>query len=147
VNLTTNFSLNELTFSDKANELGINNSPSAYIVINLNRLANKLEEVRLLFGKAIYVSSGYRCLKLNRAIGSKDTSQHVLGCAADFHINGYTPKQIIAKVLVSGIEFDQIIEEHLGGRSWVHISIPDQGKKCRKQSLIIDKHGTRSWAK
>ena len=147
MNLTTHFSLDELTFSDKAIQLGINNSPSADIVINLNRLANKLEEVRLLFGKAVGISSGYRCLKLNRAIGSKDTSQHVSGCAADFHIDGYTPKEIVAKILSSSIEFDQIIEEHLGGHSWVHISIPDQGKNCRKQSLIIDEHGTRSWTK
>lgn len=145
--LTAHFSLEELTNSNKAYELGINNSPNSKAVINLNKLANKLEEVRLLFGKAIVVSSGFRCLELNRAIGSSDTSQHVLGCAADFHIDGYTPKEIVAKILMSGIEFDQIIEEHLGGHSWVHISIPDQGKKYRKQSLIIDEHGTRSWTK
>lgn len=145
--LSDHFTLEELIISSKAYELGIDNMPPAVIIANLKLVANKLEEVRSLFGKPIGVSSGYRCLTLNRAIGSSDTSQHISGCAADFHIDGFTPGQIVERIIHSGIEFDQIIEEHLGGHSWVHISVPLENKKPRKQALIIDEHGTRSWTK
>ena len=143
--LTSHFSLDELTHSNKAYELGIDNYPSPDEVINLGRLANKLEEVRAILNKPIHITSGYRCLELNRAIGSSDTSQHVKGCAADFHVDGLTPNEIINFILCYKIEFDQVIEEHLGGKSWVHISVPDRGKKARKQALTIDGHGTRSF--
>ena len=143
--LTSHFSLDELTHSNKAYELGIDNYPSPDEVINLGRLANKLEEIRSILNKPIHITSGYRCLELNRAIGSSDTSQHVKGCAADFQIDGLTPSEIINFILSYKIEFDQVIEEHLGGKSWVHISVPDRGKKARKQALTIDEHGTRSF--
>ena len=143
--LTSHFSLDELTHSNKAYELGIDNYPSPDEVINLGRLANKLEEVRAILNKPIHITSGYRCLELNRAIGSSDTSQHVKGCAADFQVDGLTPSEIINFILCYKIEFDQVIEEHLGGKSWVHISVPDRGKKARKQALTIDEHGTRSF--
>ena len=143
--LTSHFSLDELTHSNKAYELGIDNYPSPDEVINLGRLANKLEEVRAILNKPIHITSGYRCLELNRAIGSSDTSQHVKGCAADFQVNGLTPSEIIGLIIRNNMEFDQIIEEHLGGKSWVHISVPDRGKKARKQALTIDERGTRSF--
>lgn len=145
--LSDHFTLEELIISNTAYELGIDNMPPDVIIKNLKRLADKLEEIRLLFNKPIKISSGYRCLALNRAIHSSDTSQHVAGCAADFHIDGASESQIINMIVHSGIEFDQMIEEHLGGHSWVHISIPLEGKPYRKQVLIIDDRGTRKWTK
>ena len=143
--LTSHFSLEELTRSNKAYELGIDNYPSPDEVINLGILANKLEEIRSALEKPIKITSGYRCIELNRSIGSSDTSQHVKGCAADFQVDGLTPREIINYIIGHNIEFDQIIEEHLGGKSWVHISVPERGKKPRKQALTIDEHGTRLW--
>lgn len=143
--LTDHFTLEEMIVSNKAYELGIDNMPPDVIIKNLKRLANKLEEIRMLFNKPVKVSSGFRCIQLNRAIGSSDTSQHVAGCAADFHIDGFSPRYIVNMIIHSGIEFDQLIEEHLDGRSWVHISIPLEGKSHRKQALIIDDKGTRKW--
>ena len=143
--LTSHFSLEELTRSNKAYELGIDNYPSPDEVINLGILANKLEEIRSALEKPIKITSGYRCIELNRAIGSSDTSQHVKGCAADFQIDGLTTVSYTHYIIGHNIEFDQIIEEHLGGKSWVHISVPERGKKPRKQALTIDEHGTRLW--
>ena len=119
--------------------LGIRNLPNVEVKKNLLKLAEKLEEVRSLFGHPLVITSGYRCLEVNRAIGSKDNSQHCLGQAADFHIDGYSIDEIIQKIIDSGIEFDQLIHEF---DSWVHLSISDHP---RRNVLIIDKKGTRQW--
>ena len=146
MDLTEHFTLSEFIASSKATQLNIDNTPPDWAISNLTRTAELLEKVRALFGRPLGISSGFRCLELNRSIGSKDTSQHVLGCAADFHIDGYTPHDIIERIAKSDIEYDQIIEENLGGKSWVHISVPNHPSDgYRKQKLIIDSHGTRSW--
>ena len=86
--MTDHFSLDELTASQEATRHGINNKPSEKVVENLRMLAALLEQVRtLLGGGAIRISSGYRSLALNRHIGSNDTSAHVRGWAADFHLS------------------------------------------------------------
>jgi len=78
---------------------------------------------------------------VNDAVGSKDTSQHRLGCAADIRVPGLTPKEVIEKCLDYRIDFDQIILEF---DSWVHISVPNTpGASPRNSKLIIDKNGTR----
>ena len=92
--LTPNFSLAEMTFSETASRHGWDNTPGPREVQNLSRLANMLEQVRALVGKPIFVSSGYRSKRLNDALGSKDTSQHRVGCAADIKVAGMNPDQI-----------------------------------------------------
>ena len=84
MNLTTNFKLNEFTRSETAKRLDINNEPDEASLYNLRRLATELEKVREILGKPIIITSGFRSLALNRKIGSKDNSSHVVGCAADF---------------------------------------------------------------
>ena len=139
--LSPNFTLEELTHSEIAERQGLDNTPDAKITANLTRLAKFLEEVRRIVGRPIMVNSAYRSVKVNEVVGSKPTSQHCNGCAADIKVPGLTPNDIVNFVIKSNIEYDQLIREF---DSWVHISIPNNfADKPRKQVLIIDKSGTR----
>lgn len=141
--LSPNFTLAELTHSETAERLGLDNTPDEKVKATLVRLARMLEEVRHLLGRPIMVNSAYRSPEVNKAIGSKPTSQHCLGCAADIRVPGLTPNDIVKLVIKSTIQYDQIIREF---DSWVHISIPNKlSDKPRKQALIIDKTGTRPY--
>lgn len=143
MNLSPNFTLEELTYSEIANRKGLDNSPSEEIKANLVRLARFLEEVRRVLGRPILINSAYRSPAVNEAVGSKSTSQHCLGCAADIRVPGLTPDDIIKLLLKTNIEYDQLIREF---DSWVHISIPNKfADKPRKNVLIIDKSGTRPY--
>ena len=139
--LSEHFTLEELTHSEVAERKNLDNTPNALEVSNLVRLAALLEEVRSLLNKPILLNSGFRSKAVNDSVGSKDTSQHRIGCAADIRVPGMTPKQVVAAVIASDIGYDQIIEEF---GSWTHISVPDTAARPpRKQALIIDKAGTR----
>ena len=138
MNLSPHFTLDELTHTDHRE---IDNSPTQDEISNLQQLANFLEEVKtVLGGKPIMISSGFRCKALNDAVGSKDTSQHRTGFAADFRVPGMTPDEVVRAVIASGIGYDQIIREF---DRWTHISVANNP---RKQALIIDKAGTRAFA-
>jgi uncharacterized protein YcbK (DUF882 family) len=138
MNLSPHFTLDELTHTDHRE---IDNTPTQDEINNLQQLANFLEEVKtVLGGKPIMISSGFRCKALNDAVGSKDSSQHRTGFAADFRVPGMTPDEVVRAVIASGIGYDQIIREF---DRWTHISVAD---KPRKQALIIDKSGTRAFA-
>jgi len=77
-------------------------------------------------------------------VGSKDTSQHRVGCAADLRVPGMTPDEVVKAIIASGIGYDQVIREF---DRWTHISIPNKlFDSPRKQALIIDKQGTRVYA-
>jgi uncharacterized protein YcbK (DUF882 family) len=144
MNLSPNFTLQELTHSDVAVRQGWENNPDANEINNLTRLAELLEQVRGLLGKAIMINSGYRCKQINDAVGSKDSSQHRIGCAADIRVVGMTPDEVVKAVIASGIGYDQLIREF---DRWTHISVPNTaGDNPRRQSLIIDKTGTRPYA-
>lgn len=122
MNLSQHFTLEELTHSDVAVRKGIENTPDAEIIEVLKRTAAGLEEVRELLDCPIHVNSGYRSLKLNSAIGSTPTSQHVKGEAVDFIAPQFgTPQEICRAILDSTIQFDQLIAEG----NWVHISFTD----------------------
>jgi zinc D-Ala-D-Ala carboxypeptidase len=143
MNLSPNFTLEELTHSEIAERQGIDNTPDEKVKANLVRLARLLEEVRRIVGRPIMVNSAYRSLKVNELVGSKPTSQHCIGCAADIKVPGLTPDDIVKQILKTSIEYDQLIREF---DSWVHISIPNVfADKPRKQVLIIDKNGTRPY--
>jgi hypothetical protein len=141
--LTEHFTLEELKYSDLAARQGIKNEPNGDVVINLTRLAKFLEKVRDLLKKPININSAYRSPEVNSLLGSKPTSQHCIGCAADIKVVGMTPNSIVEAIVKSNLEYDQVIREF---DSWVHISIPkDETVKPRKQALIIDKSGTRPY--
>ena len=141
--LSKNFSLAELTHSDIAQRKGWDNSPPTQCYENLIRLANLLEQVRFLLGKPILINSAYRSKLVNDSVGSKDSSQHRLGCAADIRVGGMTPEEVARTIKNSDIQFDQLIKEF---DSWVHISVPNNPNETpRKQTLVIDKQGTRQY--
>ena len=145
MNLTAHFTLEELTASETAERHGWDNTPNDQELANLKRLAGLLEQVKeVLAGKPIIISSGLRTKKVNDAVGSKDTSQHRIGCAADFRVPGMTPDEVVKAIVASGIEYDQVIREF---DRWTHISIPNSiNFSPRAQALIIDKAGTRPYA-
>ena len=141
--LSEHFTLQEMTASEVAARRGWDNTPEPIHTANLVRLAAFLEKVRVALGnKRISITSGYRCKQVNDAIGSKDTSQHRLGCAADIKVEGLTPRQVCETLIRSKLEFDQVILEF---NSWTHISIPILEFRPRRSVLIIDSAGTRAY--
>ena len=140
--MTPHFTLDELTHTDHRT---LDNTPNETEQANIQRLAEFLEAVKtLLGGKPIMVNSAFRSKAVNDAVGSKDTSQHRIGCAADIRVPGMTPDQVVRAIIASDLGFDQVIREF---DRWTHISIPNQASGSpRKQALIIDKAGTRPYA-
>ena len=145
MNLTPNFTLQELTASETAERNGWDNSPNDIELANLTRLADFLEQVKaVLGGKPIMINSAFRNKMVNDAVGSKDSSQHRVGCAADIRVPSMTPDEVVKAIITSGIAYDQVIREF---DRWTHISIPnDSSGVSRKQALIIDKSGTRPYS-
>jgi len=142
MNLSEHFTLEELTHTDHRE---FNNEPNESETENLKRLAAFLEQVKtVLGGKPVMVNSAFRSKEVNDAVGSKDTSQHRIGCAADIRVPGMTPDQVVKAVLSSDLQYDQIIREF---DRWTHISIPNKkDTPARKQALIIDRTGTRAYS-
>ena len=139
--LSEHFSLEELTHTDHRE---FDNTPNDAELANLTRLAEFLELVRALLGKPIFVNSAFRSKLVNDAVGSKDSSQHRVGCAVDIRVVGMTPNEVVQTVIASDLGYDQIIREF---DRWTHISIPNSIHNApRKQALIIDKQGTRLYA-
>ena len=137
--MTPHFTLAEMTVTDHRQ---FDNTPNNDEIANLTRLAQFLELVKVKLGnKPIMVNSAFRPKAVNDAVGSKDTSQHRLGCAADIRVPGMTPNEVVEAVMESGLRYDQIIREF---DSWTHISIPNTPDLFpRRQALIIDRNGTR----
>lgn len=142
--LSEHFTLDELTASETAARNGWDNTPNPDELANLKRLADFLEEVKqVLGGKPVMINSAFRAKKVNDAVGSKDSSQHRVGCAADIRVPSMTPDEVVKAVIASGIGYDQVIREF---DRWTHISIPNKPEdKPRQQALIIDKIGTRQY--
>ena len=140
--LTEHFTLAELTITDHRE---FDNTPNELEKQNLIRLAKLLEQVKsTLGGKPIMVNSAFRCKQVNDAVGSKDTSQHRLGCAADIRVPGVTPDQVVKACIAAKLPYDQLIREF---DRWTHISITNTlNGMPRNQVLIIDKAGTRPYA-
>jgi zinc D-Ala-D-Ala carboxypeptidase len=145
MNLSPNFTLEELTLSETAVRQGLDNTPNPSNQQNLVRLANFLEEVKkVLGGKPIMINSAYRGPLVNAAVKGSKNSQHLIGCAADIRVPGMTPDAVCRAIIASELQYDQLIREF---DSWTHISIPDkEGSTPRCQTLIIDKTGTRSFS-
>jgi putative chitinase len=139
--LSLHFSLEELTTTDHRQ---FDNTPNADELANLVRLAKFLEQVKTaLGGKPVMINSAFRSKAVNDAVGSKDSSQHRMACAADIRVPSMTPDEVVKAVIAAGLGYDQIIREF---NSWTHISIPNNPEdKPRQQALIIDKMGTRQY--
>jgi zinc D-Ala-D-Ala carboxypeptidase len=142
MNLSEHFTLEELTATSHRE---FDNTPKAAELANLMRLAALLEQVKTaLGGKPVMINSGFRSKQVNDSVGSKDTSQHRIGCAADIRVPGMTPNEVVKAIMASDIGYDQLIREF---DAWTHISVPDMPTRPpRKQVLIIDKQGTRVYS-
>lgn len=152
MNLSDHFTLREFTRSTTADRLGIRNDPTGVEIANMRRLCEKvLEPVRLRFGP-VKVNSGFRCLELNRALKSKDTSSHIRGEAADIEVASASNYDLADWISNNSglwakqgriIEFDQVILEFYThgepSSGWVHVSFADNN---RNETLTITKHGT-----
>ena len=138
MNLSEHFTLAELTTTSHRQ---FDNTPNDAEMGNLVLLAELLEKVKaFLNGKPIMVNSAFRSKAVNDSVGSKDTSQHRTGCAADIRVPGMTPDQVVKAIIAAGLPYDQLIREF---DACTHISI---AYKPRRQALIIDKSGTRPFA-
>ena len=122
--LTPHFSLREMCASGTAIRLGIRNEPSEQVVNSLQQLCEHvLEPLRQRFG-VIRITSGYRCDKLNRAVGGVKNSQHRLGEAADIHISDIEVGRKMFRYIKENLEFDQLLFERIreNGVCWLHVS-------------------------
>jgi hypothetical protein len=140
--LSKNFTLHELTRSQTASRLGINNDPPNELIPSLKRICDKLlEPPREFYNIPFSPTSGYRCLELNRAVGSKDTSQHVKGEAVDFDIPGIDNYELAMWLKNHIEEFDQLILEYytIGepNSGWIHMSVKE--KENRRNTLTCTK--------
>ena len=137
MSLSANFSLEELTKSQTATRKGIDNTPTPEHQDNLKSLCTHvLQPIRDHFDRVVTVSSGYRSPELCTAIGSKITSQHAKGQAADFEIFGVSNKEL-ADYINQNLDYDQLILEYWKesdpNSGWVHCSFKTEGN--RKQYL------------
>lgn len=142
MNLTPNFTLDELTHTDHRT---FDNTPNDEELVNLQRLAEFLEQIKIVLGgKPIIVNSAFRSKAVNDAVGSSDKSQHRRGCACDFRVPSMTPDQVVKAIINSSLPYDQVIREF---DRWTHVSIANtDNSKPRLMALIIDKQGTRAYA-
>ena len=141
------FTIRELIKSTTAIKRNIDNSPSKEVERSLTALVEKvLDPLREAYGKPIIVTSGYRCERLNRAVGGAASSQHVKGEAADIRSVQDTPeenKKLYDLIVKLGLPFDQLINEY--GYDWVHVSF---SSRHRRQKLkAVKKNGRTSYVR
>jgi hypothetical protein len=141
MNLSANFSLKELTKSDAAIRLGIDNTPNEETIDNLKMLCEKvLQPVRDHFGKSVTINSGYRSPESNAAVGGSKTSDHCKGMAADIEIAGVANADL-AQWIMDNLEYTQLILEFytpgIPDSGWCHVSFDPANLK--KQELTATK--------
>lgn len=125
------FTLKELVYSDTAKKKGIDNTPNDAVVNNLNILMEQLDKIREKYGKPIYVNSGYRCPKLNAAVGGVKTSQHQLGVAVDLTTKSAAEDKKLYDLIVKNFDYDQCIWERSGSVVWIHYSYLRPNRKLK----------------
>lgn len=142
VRLSEHFQLSEFTASQTAERMGRSVEASAQIIIQLERLCVMvLEPIRAVFGKPLHISSGYRPVWLNQAIGGSPSSEHCHGRAADFTIHGVSVMEVcrtIEQKMAQTLPFNQLIFEF---GTWTHISICDPATAPKRQVLTAKHTG------
>lgn len=139
--LTHHFTLAEFTRSSVAQARGIDNTPPPEILPRLVRTAEMLERIRATVRVPVIVTSGYRCPELNKAVGSRSTSDHTQGHAADIVAPGFgTPAEVarLLAPLVSVLGIGQLILEQVGGKSWVHVSTYEPERAINRIITVTD---------
>jgi len=140
MNLSANFSLKELTKSDTATRLGIDNTPDDEAIDNLKTLCDKvLQPVRDHFGKTVTVNSAYRSPESNAAVGGSKTSDHCKGQAADIEIAGI-PNAELAQWIMDNLDYTQLILEFytqgVPDSGWVHVSYDPNNLKKQELTAV-----------
>lgn len=127
--------MKELTNSSTADKLGIDNTPTTEVSAQLSNLVTHvLDPLREMYGKPITVNSGYRCPKLNAAVGGAKSSQHMRGEAADITGGSREENKKLLELIRDNLPFDQLLNE--SDYSWVHVSYVSTSKN-RKQILSL----------
>ena len=135
MNLTQNFTLEEMEFSSTAIERRIKHKANNEVINNLKELCNYLlEPLREKLNKPIIVTSGYRCFELNKIVGGVSNSQHLEGKAADIIVKDLSTEDLF-NFIKKNFKFDQLIIEHIKGKNWVHVSW--NGANNRNNALRI----------
>ncbi len=131
--ISEHFTLEELSFSEAAARLGLDNTPSPIAMANLKLVAACMEVIRTLLGdKPIVVHSGYRSPQVNKAVGGVTTSAHCRGLACDFVSPAFgAPAEVALAILESDIDYDQLILEY----GWVHVGLAQEGLLSRREAL------------
>lgn len=121
------FTLKEFLVSGAAKRMGVDMTPSAAVKANIEGLVNNiLDPLRERIGLPIFISSGYRPVQVNRAVGGSDTSQHVYGEAADIVVHGVPPMAVCKIIIDMGLPFDQLIQEF---GEWTHVSFSPRNRR------------------
>lgn len=129
--LSEHFTVEEFEYSATAIRLGIANKIPNELLDAARMLCEEiLEPLHRQLAMPIQIDSGYRCLALNRAIGSKDNSQHIKAEAADIKVKGMMPTEICDAIELLELPFDQLIEEY-GPGGWCHVSYSARNRRMR----------------
>ena len=123
--LSTNFSYDEMVRSDTAARLGIPNSPGPLELKNLTSTAQQMEQVRTLVAGPVFITSAYRSPAVNQAVGGVSSSAHCQGWAVDFTCPGWSNYDLACAIRDSGIQYDQVIKEY----GWIHLSFHPQMRR------------------
>ena len=139
--MTKYFTLAEMLKSETADKNKIQNTPSAEIKQNIEKLLEVLDDLRKFFGKPIKITSGYRCTELNKLVGGSPTSAHVIGYAADLQPVQGSFEEFKASVIdwldKSGVKFDQCIIEKNKNTQWVHFGLYNRKGQQRGQQFSL----------
>lgn len=134
MNLTENFTLNELIYSVTAEKNKIDNRPSVQVIANLKSLCeNVLQPLRNALGCPIVITSGFRCAILNKKVGGQSNSQHLMGQAADLVVPQKNLKDVF-NYIKSHLNYDQLLYEYSKTDKWIHVSFRNDGHN-RKQAI------------
>lgn len=138
--LSENFMLSEFTRSEKAKKLGIRNEPTILQIHHLSLLCHHvLEPLREHFAKPVNITSGFRSLELNKAVGGSDTSSHIKGEAADINVSGVAMHDVW-NYIKNNLEFDQVIAEKISRtnphKGWIHVSYRAGNNRKQAKSFI-----------
>lgn len=134
MNLTENFTLNELVYSATAEKNKIDNRPSVQVIANLKSLCeNVLQPLRNALGCPIVITSGFRCAVLNKKVGGQPSSQHLMGQAVDLVVPQKNLKDVF-NYIKSHLNYDQLLYEYSKNDKWIHVSFRNDGHN-RKQAI------------
>ena len=131
--LTPHFQLEELCTTTTKHRAE-NIAEAKKVLGRMYQLAGFAERIREIIGKPLIISSGFRCMKLNNAVGGSLTSQHLYAEAIDIRVNGKSCKEVFQMIAGSDLKYDQLILEKAGNAQWVHVSIGSKKEKMLYQN-------------